>query len=88
MRMVRNKILLKQAESADESKGGIALPETHKVRLPYGRIMDMGPDVLATLMGQVVLFNPLTLVELGEIKPGHILIEPDDIIAILEEGDY
>lgn len=89
MKMVRNKILLRQTESAGKSKGGIVLTETHK--LPYGTVVDVGPELTGehdVIVGQVVLFNPITLVELGTLKEGHILIEPDDILAILEEGDY
>ncbi len=86
MKLMGKRILIEQIMTADKSKGGIVLTTT--TSLPYGHIRQLGPDVENHKVGEVVLFNPLTLIELSTVKEGHVLIEPDDVLAILEEGEY
>lgn len=88
MKLMGQRILIEQILTKDTSDGGIALPDSTIRALPYGYVRQLGPEVELLKAGDVVLFNPLTLVELSTVKEGHVLIEPDDVFAILEEGEY
>ena len=88
MKLLGKRILIEQIRTKDKTAGGIALPTSTIRALPYGHVRQIGPEVEGLRMGDVVLFNPLTLIELAEVQEGHVLIEPDDILAILEEGEY
>jgi co-chaperonin GroES (HSP10) len=92
MKLIGKKVLVKQMRTKDESEGGIALPDSMSAVLPYGFVQGVGPLVeevdQALLREAVVLFDPLPAVVLGDMKPDHVLIEPEDILAILEEGEY
>jgi co-chaperonin GroES (HSP10) len=55
--------------------------------LPYGTVEQVGPEVEDVKVGEVVLFTEIGAIPLG-IKEDHVLIEPEDILAILEEGEY
>lgn len=86
MKLMGKRILIEQILTNEKSDGGIILTTTSS--LPYGYVRQLGPDVEILKVGEVVLFNPLTLIELSTVKKGHVLIEPDDVLAILEEGEY
>ncbi len=88
MKLMGKRILIEQIMTADKSKGGIVLTTTSS--LPYGHVRQMAPGmgIDHLKVGDVVLFNPLTLIELSTVKEGHVLIEPDDVLAILEKGEY
>ncbi len=88
MKMVSNKILVEQCKTAAVTDGGIALPEASIQVLPYGVVMQIGPKVEEVKVGDAILFNEIGAVSLGILKPDCVLIEPCDILAILEEGDY
>lgn len=87
MKVVGKKILVEQARTKEVSKGGIALPDTSIQVLPYGFVRQVGPEVTDVKIGEVVLFDPISAIPLS-IKKDHVLIEPEDILAILEEGEY
>lgn len=93
MKLIGKKVLVKQMRTKDKSEGGIALPDSMSSALPYGKIisisLDLAKDPENTLVvpGAIVLFSAIAAIPL-ELKPDHVLIEPDDILAILEEGDY
>lgn len=86
MKLMGQRILIEQILTKDKTEAGIILTETHV--LPYGYVRQVGPDVTDLGIGEVVLFNPLTPIELSTVKKGHILIESDDVLVILEEGEY
>lgn len=90
MRMTGKKLMVKQEMTPAVSKGGIVLTDDSIRPLPYGAIVGMGPDVDADdlNLGDVVLFNEIGAIQLGDLRPDHVLIETDDILAVLEEGDY
>lgn len=88
MKMIGNKILVQQQKTKAVSEGGIALPDTCIQVLPYGKVLKVGPDVDNVKIGEVVLFSAIGAVELGDLLEDCVLIEPDDILVILEEGDY
>lgn len=93
MKMVGKKILVHQAKTKEVSDGGIVMTAASIMPLPYGTVVAVGPEVSGSSdhylgSGDIVLFNELGAISLGNLKPDHVLIEPDDILAILEEGEY
>ncbi|KKN58747.1 hypothetical protein LCGC14_0549260 [marine sediment metagenome] len=88
MKMVKNRIMVQQYKTEAVTKGGITLPEASRQVLPYGVVMKVGPDANEVKRGDVILFSEIGAISLGVLKPNCVLIEPDDILAILEEGDY
>ncbi len=97
MRVVGNRILVKPFKTAEVSKGGMVMAGELQT-LPYGTIVQIGGNVLNVkieelrrfnyAIGDVVLFTNITCVQLGEVKEDHVLIESEDILAVLEEGEY
>lgn len=90
MKVMGKKILVKQSRTKPVSEGGIALPDESIQVLPFGEILQLGSDIghmSAEIMGEIVLFDPISAIPLS-IKKDHVLIEPEDILAILEEGEY
>lgn len=88
MRLTGQKILVKQLKTKEVTEGGIALPSTSVEALPYGPVQQVGPDVEGISVGDVVLFTDIGPIPLGHIKEGCVLVEPEDILAILDEGEY
>ncbi len=87
MKVVGKKILVKQAKTKEVSEGGIVMTADSIQTLPYGTVEQIGPDVEGIKPGEVILFEGLTAVPVA-IREGCVLIEEEDILAILEEGDY
>ena len=92
MRLTGKRILVEQFKTKEITEGGIALPSTSVQALPYGIVKKVGPlvremDVIVT-EGDVVLFSEIGAIPLGHIKKGCVLVEPEDVLAILEKGEY
>jgi len=87
MKLIGKKILVKQVRTKDKSEGGITLPSSMSEVLPYGTVKAVGPEVEEVGLGDVVLFTAVAAIPLG-LKPDHVLIEPEDVLALLEEGEY
>lgn len=87
MKLMPKKVLVEQETSAQMTGGGIVLPDQLVTTLPKGTIKLIGPDVGAYLKGARVLFSSIggTMVEVSG-KP-YVLLEEEDILIILEEGD-
>lgn len=88
MRVSGKRILIKQRLTEEVSKGGIVMAGDQQA-LPYGDVIQIGPEVedMDLAPGEVVLFNEIGAIPLGHLLKDHVLIEPDDILAILEEGE-
>lgn len=85
MRVVSKKILVQQALTDEVSKGGIVMAGDQQP-LPYGTVVDFGSEVTEVNVGDILLFTEIGAIPLG-IKKNHVLIEFEDVLAILEEGD-
>lgn len=85
MRVVGKKILVKQTLTDTVSKGGIVMAGEQEA-LPYGEVVQTGADVRGTRKGDIVLFSAIGAIPLG-IKKNHVLIEFEDVLAILDEED-
>ncbi len=88
MRIVGKKILIKQTLTDEVSKGGIIMAGDQQT-LPYGEVVEIGKEIEDRYFvpGDLVLFNELGAIPLGHIKKNHILVEPEDVLAVLDEED-
>lgn len=97
MKVVGKRILVRQAKTKEVSEGGIVMTGEQTV-LPYGTVLQVGSEVDSALaldiLGRrqrVVLFDGISAIPVNLKYPSeesYVLIEPDDILAILEDGEY
>ena len=85
MRIVGKKIMVKQSLTKEVSKGGIVLAGAQQA-LPVGEVVQIGNEVGEIEVGELVLFTEIGAIPLG-IKKNHVLIEFEDVLAILDEED-
>jgi co-chaperonin GroES (HSP10) len=90
MKLVGKKILVTPMRTKSETRGGIALPDQSVQTLPIGPIVAMGPDVVDhdLHVGGVVMFSSIGAMPVVVNDKAFILIEPEDILMILEKGEY
>ena len=88
MKMVGKKILVEQFRTKDMTDGGIALPEQTIQKLPWGTVVKTGPEVEGFYEGDVLAFNAIGAISVEVRGKEFVLIEPEDILMILEEGEY
>jgi len=88
MKLVGKKILVEPLKTKDVTSGGIALPEQSRQTLPMGPVKQVGPEVEGVEPGEVVMFSSIGAMPVQVGKGEYILIEPEDILMILEEGEY
>lgn len=88
MRMVGKKIMVKPYQTKAETEGGIALPQSSVHDLPYGEVVDYGPEVTDIKKGTVVMFSGIGPIPIELKGESYVLIEPEDILGIMEKGDY
>ena len=86
MRVVGKRILVKQTLTDSVSKGGIVMTgDQHP--LPFGEVMQLGSESSNEVqVGDIVLSTEIEAIPLG-IKTHHVLIEFDDVLAILSKED-
>ncbi len=91
MRVIGTRILVRQRLTASVTKGGIELPGDQD-GLPFGDVITVGSGVTGDVnlgdisRGDIVLFNPLLTSPVG-VLDHHVLIELDDVLAILTEKE-
>ncbi len=85
MRVVGKRILVKQTLTEQVSKGGIVMAGDQQA-LPYGEVVDLGHEVTEVSVGDLLLFTEIGAIPLG-IKKNHVLIEFEDVLAILDAED-
>lgn len=88
MKMVGKKILVEQFQTKTMTEGGIALPEQTVQKLPCGPAKALGPEVKGVELGDVIMFNAIGAIPVQLSGREFVLIEPEDILMILEEGEY
>ena len=88
MKMVGKKILVEQFRTREMTDGGIALPEQTIQKLPCGPVKELGPEVMGFIHGDIVMFNAIGAIPVVVAGKEYVLIEPEDILLILEKGEY
>lgn len=87
-----NKVLVKRAEFAQKSSGGIIIPETISDKPLRGEVISVGPgkrvkEILVPMtvsVGDTVLFTKHDLIDIKIDNENFLIIEEDNIVAILE----
>lgn len=90
-----NRVVIKKAESAVRSKGGIVLPDNVKTKLLRGTVVAVGPGQvnnegeripLSVKVGDSVILPDYggTKLEIGEQKDLYVFREPDILAKITE----
>jgi len=89
VKVTGSKLLVEQFKMSEVTAGGIALPSKAVQSLPFGRIVQGGPDVpdLFTA-GNVILFPEIGPIPIELKGERFLLIEAEDVLGILEEGEY
>ena len=89
MRIAKNKILVEVWETKTMSEGGIALPDDSVQKLPVGKVVQGGIEISDTLcVGDVILFSGVAAIALEPICSDKVLIEEEDVLAVLSEEEY
>lgn len=88
MKLVGKKILVRQFQTKTMTDGGIALPEQTVQKLPVGVVVKVSPEVKNVLVNQVVMFGTIGAIPVTVARKEYALIEPEDVLMILEEGEY
>ena len=93
IRPLNDKILVKRLEAEERTKGGIVLPDTAKEKPKEGKVISVGtgklldngtrakPQVNA---GDRILFNSYAGTEVKIENVEHIIMNEDDVLAIVE----
>ncbi len=88
MKLMGKKILIEQQLSAGTTEGGLALPETMQRGLPRGKVIKEGPNVSTLVnVGDIIQFNELGAINVELITGKYLLIEEEDVLLILEDGE-
>lgn len=85
MRVIGKRILVKQTLTKEVSKGGIVLTGDQQP-LPYGEVIQVSVGMREVAVGDIVLFTEIASIPLG-IKKHYVLIEFEDVLAILNKED-
>ena len=95
VRPILDKVLLKRMEAKEVSKGGIVLPDTAKEKPKEGRVIAVGEGrrledgtvvPFQVKEGDRVIFLSYAGNEVKIDGEEYLILEEDDIIAVVEEG--
>ena len=93
IRPLNDKILVKRLEADEKTKGGIVLPDTAKEKPKEGKIISVGAGKLLdngdrakpqVNVGDRVLFNAYAGTEVKLDGVEHMIMNEDDILAVVE----
>lgn len=85
MKPLADRIVLKQVEAPETTKGGIILPDTAKERPLRGKVFSVGPNVKDVKEGDIVLYGKYAH-QLFEVDGDDwIVINEPDVIAVVTE---
>jgi len=89
MKITGSKLLVEQFQMDEVTPGGIALPSKAIQTLPFGRVIKKGPDVPDLFTnGDIVMWQDIGPIPIELKGERFLLIEAEDILGILEEGEY
>lgn len=87
-----NRVLIKREEQEDTVKGGILLPDSAKKKQETGKVIAVGPGKMSkegkredipVKVGDIVLMNKYSGQEVTIDEEIFIILDSDDIIAII-----
>jgi chaperonin GroES len=86
-------VLVKRLEAETKTKGGIVLPDTAKEKPKEGKVVEVGMGKLLksgerskfqVKKGDRVIFSPYAGTEIKQDGEEYLLINEDDILAVVE----
>lgn len=88
MKPILDRVIIKQEDPNDKTKGGILLPDTAKNEKPKGKIMAIGNKVTEVKVGDTVLFN-VNYHQKFKTADGieYVTINEADILAIIDADE-
>ncbi len=90
---LQDRIIVKQVEAEEKTKGGIIIPDSAKERPQEGTIVAVGPGKVANdgkiiamtvKEGDLVLFSKYAGTEIKIDDEEHMIMREDDILGIIE----
>lgn len=93
IRPINEKVLVKRLEAETKTKGGIVLPDTAKEKPKEGKVVEVGTGKLMkngerakfqVKKGDRVIFSPYAGTEIKQDGEEYLLINEDDILAVVE----
>jgi chaperonin GroES len=81
------RVLVRPLEEESRTSSGLFIPDTAKEKPQTGEVVAVGDeeDVIKVKVGQKVLFPKYTGTDINLNGADHIIMESDDILAVLEE---
>lgn len=82
-----SRVLIRPVEEQTRTSTGIYIPETAKEKPQTGEVMAIGDeeDEIKVKVGQKVLFPKYTGTEIKIDGIEHIIMDSDDVLAIVED---
>ena len=80
------RVIIKVAEAEEKSAGGLVLPSSAKEKQQIGEILAVGSGVDAEAgvkVGDTVIFKAFTGTEVTDLGETFLIIEFDDLLAVL-----
>ncbi len=79
-----NRVLIKQEEAVKQTQSGIYLPDSAKEKPTTGEVIAIGTaDDIEVKVGDKVLYQKFGGTKIDVEKQEYLLLEQDDILAIL-----
>lgn len=85
IRPLKNKVLLKPEEVKEQKIGNLYIPDTAQEKKTIGEIIAVGPEVEGIKAKDSVLYSKYSGTEVELDGEKYIILEEDDIIAIIEK---
>ncbi len=82
-----NKLLVSPIPDADQSEGGIWIPDQAKERTDQGIVIYRGPDVKTVRRGDMVLFSGFAGQVVNVELEGEYILLPEDAVDAILRGD-
>lgn len=93
IRPLQDRIIVKQVEAEEKTKGGIIIPDSAKEKPQEGKIIAVGPGktadngeriAMTVKAGDLVLFSRYAGTEVKIDGEQHMIMREDDVLGIIE----
>ncbi|RKY32517.1 MAG: co-chaperone GroES [Candidatus Omnitrophota bacterium] len=90
-----DRVLVKSLEADEKTKGGIILPDTAKEKPQEGKVIAVGKGKVTeegklrppeVKVGDRILYGKYSGIEIKIEEEEHLIIQEEDILAIVEKG--